>query len=92
MDESAKIRMLMPKLGASEHAQYCNYILPRKPRELTLKQTVEQLNSMFGERSSLFNIRYNCLKIAKHGREDVVTYSGRVNRECERFQWRATFR
>ncbi|KAA3677466.1 uncharacterized protein DEA37_0014526 [Paragonimus westermani] len=86
LDEFAKVRLLMQKLGAAEHAQYCNYILPQKSRDFTLKDTVSKLCSIFGERTSAFNIRYNCLKISRHATEDIVTYAGRVNRECERFQ------
>ena len=86
LEESAKVRLLIQKLGASEHTQYCNYILPNKPRDFTLKETVCRLDEIFGERTSVFNIRYNCLKLAKCGTEDIVSYAGRVNQECERFQ------
>ena len=85
LDEAAKVRLLMQKLGAAEHTKYCNYILPKNPRDFNLQQTVNTLSSIFGERSSLFNIRYNCLKITHKTDEDIVTYVGRVNNECERF-------
>ncbi|KAA3677759.1 uncharacterized protein DEA37_0005046 [Paragonimus westermani] len=86
LDEFARVRLLMQKLGAAEHAQHCNYILPQKSRDFILKDTVSKLCSIFGERTSAFNIRYNCLKISRHATKDIVTYAGRVNRECERFQ------
>jgi predicted Holliday junction resolvase-like endonuclease len=86
MNEASKVRLLMQKLGASEHARYCNFLLPKSPRDFSFSETVEKLTAMFGERTSLFNIRYNCLKIAHQANEDIVSYTGRVNKECERFQ------
>ena len=38
---------------------------------------------MFGEQTSLFNVRYQCLKLVKSPDDDWVTYAGIVNRECE---------
>ncbi|KAA3675571.1 uncharacterized protein DEA37_0000796 [Paragonimus westermani] len=38
------------------------------------------------ERYSLFNLRYHCLKLTKRDSDDLVTYAGIVNRECERFK------
>ncbi|KAA3673974.1 uncharacterized protein DEA37_0006392 [Paragonimus westermani] len=58
----------------------------KKSRDFTLKDTVSKLCSNFGERTSAFNIRYNCLKISRHAKGDTVTYAGGVSRECERFQ------
>ena len=86
LDEQAKVRLLMQKLGPAEHTKYCNFILPKNPRELNLSETVDILCSIFAERTSLFNIRYNCLKIMHKIGEDIVTYAGRVNSECERFK------
>ena len=51
-----------------------------------MSETVDILCSIFAERTSLFNIRYNCLKITHKPEEDIVTYAGRVNSECERFK------
>ena len=86
LDESAKVRLLMQKLGPAEHTQYINYILPSHPRDFTLDATVKKLDDIFGERSSLFNIRYHCLKLNRLPDENIVSYAGRVNRECERFK------
>lgn len=86
LDEKTKVRLLVQKLGTNEHAQYCNYILPKHPRDLTFQETQNRLETIFGDRSSLFNIRYNCLKISREAEEDIVSYTGRVNKECERFK------
>ncbi len=52
---------------------------------MTLTETIAILTDIFGEQQSLFNIRYNCFKIAKNLSDDYLSYAGRVNHECERF-------
>ena len=62
VEDSQKVRMLLRKLGPLEHDRYVNFILPRHPRDLNFKGTMEKLTLIFGEQSSLFNMRYKCLK------------------------------
>ena len=83
LDDAQRVRKLLQKLGTSEHEKYVNYILPKNPRDLNFDQTVSILKQMFGEQMSLFNIRYQCLKLVKSPDDDWVTYAGIVNRECE---------
>ncbi|KER23306.1 hypothetical protein T265_08791 [Opisthorchis viverrini] len=85
-DDAWKVRMLLRKLGTAEHDRFTNFILPKHPRDLGFADAVKILAQIFGEQSSLFNIRYQCLKITKRDTEDFITYAGVVNRECERFQ------
>lgn len=85
-DESSKLRLLLRKLGVSEHEKFCNFILPKKPSDITFKETVECLTRIFGERSSIFHTRYQCLQLVKKVQDDYVTYASIVNRECERFR------
>ena len=77
-DDAWRVRLLLRKLCTTEHARYTNSILPKNARDLSFKDTVKQLSEIFGERSSLFNIRYQCMKLIK-GDEDFVTYAGKVN-------------
>ncbi|CAI2738129.1 unnamed protein product, partial [Dicrocoelium dendriticum] len=81
-----KVRLLLRKLGTVEHQRYTNFILPKKPRDVPFGETVRTLSQIFGEQSSLFNTRYQCLQLTKRDADDFVTYAGIVNRECERFQ------
>ncbi|GAA52970.1 hypothetical protein CLF_109243 [Clonorchis sinensis] len=85
-DDAWRVRLLLRKLGTTEHTRYSNFILPKNTRNLTFEKTVQQLSMIFGERSSLFNIRYQCMKLAKKESEDYITYAGRVNLECEQFK------
>ncbi|CAH8468032.1 unnamed protein product [Schistosoma guineensis] len=68
-----------------EHERYSNFILPKNARDFRFDETVKTPSQIFGEQSSLFNIRYQCLKITKEPGDDWVKHAGIVNRECERF-------
>nr|VZI31822.1 unnamed protein product [Spirometra erinaceieuropaei] len=85
-DDAWKVRLLLRKLGPAEHERYANFILPKNPREVAFKDTVRTLLQIFGEQSSLFNTRFQCLQLCKRDSDDFITYSGIVNRECGRFQ------
>nr|VZI31707.1 unnamed protein product [Spirometra erinaceieuropaei] len=85
-DDAWKVRLLLRKLGPAEHERYANFILPKNPREVTFKDTVKTLSQIFGEQSSLFNTRFQCLQLCKRYSDDFITYGDIVNRECGRFQ------
>nr|VZH93020.1 unnamed protein product [Spirometra erinaceieuropaei] len=85
-DDAWKVRLLLRKLGPAEHERYANFILPKNPREVTFKDTVQTLSQIFGEQTSLFNTRFQCLQLCKRDCDDFITYAGIVNRECGRFQ------
>nr|VZI21223.1 unnamed protein product [Spirometra erinaceieuropaei] len=85
-DDAWKVRLLLRKLGPAEHERYANFILPKNPREVAFKVTVETLSQIFGEQSSLFNTRFQCLQLCKRDSDDFITYAPIVNRECGRFQ------
>ncbi|KER21195.1 hypothetical protein T265_10422 [Opisthorchis viverrini] len=75
-DDSWKVRLLLRKLGPAEHDKYANYILPKNPRDFTFDETLHTLSQIFGEQTSLFNIRYRCMKLVKSDADDFLTYSG----------------
>ncbi|KAA3675531.1 uncharacterized protein DEA37_0000977 [Paragonimus westermani] len=85
-DEPWKVRLLLRELGTAEHEKYVSFILPKNSRDNSLEETVEILRSISGDKSSLFNTRYQCLKLAKSD-DDYVTYASVVNRECQRFKF-----
>ena len=81
-----KVRVLLGKFGAVRHEKYVNFILPRQPDEVSFRPTIQILRKIFGEQSSLFNTRWQCLNLTKKDFEDYKTFSSTVNRYCERFQ------
>lgn len=88
-DDAWKTRLLMRKLGSHEHARYADHILPKLPRELSFEETVSQLSEIFGESSSLFSIRYQCLNLVKREADEYGVLADIVNRECEKFKLRS---
>nr|VZH97093.1 unnamed protein product [Spirometra erinaceieuropaei] len=85
-DDAWKVRLLLRKLGPAEHERYATFILPKNPREVAFKDTVETLSQIFGEQSSLFNTRFQCLQLCKRDSDDFITYASIANFECGRFQ------
>ena len=84
--EQQKVSLLLQKLGTEENTKYSNFILPKKPEEVSFEETINCLSSIFGERNSVFHTRYKCLNIVKGEDEDFVTYAGNVNKQCELFR------
>ena len=80
------VRLLLGKFGAAEHEKYVNFILPRKPGEMTFRETLQILTKIFGEQSSLFNTRWQCLNLAKKDFKDYTNFASTVNSYCERFR------
>lgn len=83
--DEEKIILLLQKLGSQENTKYTNFILPKKPEEISFSETIKILSNIFSERDSLFYTRYKCLNITKQEDEDFITYAGKVNAHCESF-------
>ncbi|VDP69308.1 unnamed protein product [Echinostoma caproni] len=64
-DDEWKVRLLLRKLGTKENDRYTEIILPKSPREFNFEETIRQLSNTFGEKASLFSIRYHCLKLVQ---------------------------
>lgn len=70
------------------HHNVCNIaiiILPHRPWQIALK-TMSKLRSVFREKTSLSNIRYNYFKIAEKPENEIVSYASCLSKERERFQ------
>ena len=74
-----KVKLLLGKLWALEHEKYVNFILPRQPGEVTFQETIQILTKIFGEQSSLFNCRWQCLNLTKKDCEDYTILACTVN-------------
>lgn len=62
LDDKAKVRLLLRKIGTQFHERYVNRVLPSHPRDFDFEDTVEKLKKLFGCQKSLFNARYQCLQ------------------------------
>ncbi|XP_062539115.1 uncharacterized protein LOC134207407 [Armigeres subalbatus] len=86
LDDEAKVRLLLRKLGPSEHERYVSYILPKTPREVTFESTVVKLKGLFGTAESLISRRYRCLQVIKQPGEDYKMNACRLKRLCVEFE------
>ena len=68
--DDQKVRLLLRKLGAREHDKFSKFILPKHARDFTFGKIINILSQLFGDQTSLFNIRYNCLKMVKEDEDD----------------------
>ncbi|CAH8535475.1 unnamed protein product [Dicrocoelium dendriticum] len=86
LDDASKVRLLLRKLGTVEHDRYINYILPNNAHDFSFDDTVARLTALFGDQSSLFNNRYNCLKLCKKDNDSLIAHAAIVKRECQKFK------
>ena len=73
-------------MSTAEHEKYVIFILPKQPGEINFEETIGILTKIFLGRTSLFNVRWNCLNLIKCDGGDFVIYAGIVNREWEKFK------
>ncbi|XP_055598667.1 uncharacterized protein K02A2.6-like [Uranotaenia lowii] len=86
LDDEAKVHLLLRSLSINVHDKYVNFILSIHPLEFSFADTVTKLKQLFGVQISLFNKRFQCFQLTKHGEDDYVTYAGIVNKRCENFE------
>lgn len=86
LDDKAKVRLLLRKIGTQFHERYVNSVLPNHPRDFGFEDTVKKLKKLFGRQKSLFNARYQCLQYVKNDADDFSSYAASVNKHCEAFQ------
>jgi hypothetical protein len=88
LDDAKKVRLLLRKLGAREHQQYVAHILPKEPKEIVFKDTVEILERRFGLKETVFRSRFKCLRVAKNASEDYFSCAGRINTLVNKMEYK----
>uniref|UniRef100_A0A183S8H8 NR LBD domain-containing protein n=1 Tax=Schistocephalus solidus TaxID=70667 RepID=A0A183S8H8_SCHSO len=73
-------------LGTKEQERYTDILLPKNSCDFTFDEIVKQNSETFRENSSLFNIRYQCLKLVKNYTDDFLTLASIVDCEWENFK------
>ncbi|XP_053685864.1 uncharacterized protein LOC128735403 [Sabethes cyaneus] len=86
IDDEAKVRLLLRRLGTNEHYRYVSYILPGAPKDFTFQDTVSKLKGLFGTKESTVKKRYSTLTVSKAATEDYVPFACRVNKMCVEFE------
>ena len=60
-----KLRLLLGKLGTTEHNRFVDFILPKKTTDLDFSETIKLLSELFRSNATLFHKRWKCLNIVK---------------------------
>ena len=82
--DSKEGRLLLNKLGTSEHTKFVNYILPRKACKLQFTEIVNILKKLFSCKTS-FHKRWKCLNLVRK-QEDFTIFAAIVNKHCDDFK------
>lgn len=77
---------MLRKLAQVEHEKYCNFFYYRKKlRAISFEEPINILTKDFSEKNSLFDTHCKCMNLTKEEDENIDTYDGIVNKDCERF-------
>jgi len=85
LTESVKVRLLLQKFTQADYQKYADTILPKKPSQLTIEETVKQFKGIFGYKETKFAMRHKCLGLSKSDAEDFTQFAARVNKHAEKF-------
>ncbi|XP_035914961.1 uncharacterized protein K02A2.6-like [Anopheles stephensi] len=80
LDDGARVRLLLRKLGMAEHERYCSYVMPAKANDFDFATTLRSLKLLFGSQESKVSQRFKCLQLTKSATEDHVMFACRVNK------------
>ena len=83
-----KVRLLLRKLGKTEHSRFVDFILPnnKQTMDLEFSETVRLLSELFGPNTSLFHKRWKFINIFKDDQQDYLTFAATVNKHCNDFK------
>lgn len=85
LDDKGRLRLMLQRFDAPAYRKYSDFILPLKPNERTLKDTVTTCTTLFARQESLFCSRWKCFQLTKSANEDFASYAANVNKMCELF-------
>ena len=81
-----KVRLLLRKLGTTEHNRFLDFILPKKTTYLDFSETIKLLSELFGSNKTLFYKCWKCQNTVKDNQQDFLTFAASVNKLCNDFK------
>ena len=76
----------MRKLDTSDYDRFVNFLAPKNVETMEFEEVVAKLKSYFDVEVSIFNRRYNCLRVQRLEDEEFREFSVRVNKLAEDFE------
>ena len=81
-----KVRLLLRKLGTTEHNRFVDFILPKKTTDLDFSETIKLLSELYEPDTTVFHKRFKCLNTVKDNQQDFQTFAASVNKLCNDFK------
>ena len=81
-----KVRLLLRKLGTTEHNRFLDFILPKKTTDLDFSETIKLLSELFEPNISFFHKCWKCLNTVKDNQQDFLTFTASVKKLCNDFK------
>ncbi|VUZ56069.1 unnamed protein product, partial [Hymenolepis diminuta] len=75
------------KLPPGKYEHYSKFVFSKQFDELSYFETVQVMEETFGQNFSLFNARFNYLKLATEHDENLYDFSGIMNFRCGKFSF-----
>jgi len=86
LTDSDKAAIIRNKLSQADYNCFAHIVLPKKPEELSLQETVTVLTTLFGRQESIFALRHKIMQIQMLEGEDFNSFGARVNLAAEEFE------
>lgn len=87
VSEADKLSVLLGKLNKRDYKRLSDDINPTKPEALSFADAVKHLERLFGRKESVFSRRYKTLHISKRDDEDFGSYTARINKAAQDFDF-----
>ena len=86
ISDTDKAAIIRSKLSTNEYYQFESHILPKKPQELELNDTIKQLSMLFGRKESLFSRRFRAWQTEIKPEESYLALAARIKKVGEDFE------
>jgi hypothetical protein len=85
--EADKLAVLFGRLQSADYNSLADSVAPKKLETLTFEEIKKRLEKLFGRKESRFSRRYKTLRITKSDDEDFGSYTARINRAAQDFNF-----
>ena len=79
-------RLILRKVGTTEHNWFVDFILSKKNTDLNFSETVKLQLELYGPNTTLFHKCWKCLNTVKDNQQDFLTFAASVNKLCNDFK------
>lgn len=85
--DADKLAVLFGRLSSTDYNRLADTISPGKPETLVLADVKKHLEKLFGRKESCFSRGYKTMRITKRDDEDFGSYTARINKAAQDFDF-----